>query len=164
MVSRALASTVLGTWRMIFKTKLSDGSRVENFSVATWIKRRVARATVPILMTILIAPGFTAAAATAHVTTRGSIFDPLEVTINAGDTVEWDQNDITEHTVTSLDNLFDSGDLESDETFSYTFNTAGTYGYYCVIHGFGMSGSIIVSEAAPNTPPNTPVNQSPADA
>ena len=55
------------------------------------------------------------------------------------------------------------GDLESDETFSYTFNTPGTYGYYCVIHGYGMSGTIVVSEAAPNTPPTTPANVSPAN-
>src|SRR3954469_1109573 len=72
----------------------------------------------------------TSRAAIPIVTTRGSVFDPIEVDINTGDKVEWDQNDVTEHTVTSdatLDDgitpLFNSGDLETDESFTYTFNT-----------------------------------------
>jgi plastocyanin len=112
----------------------------------------------------------TSRAAISIVTTRGSVFDPIEVDINAGDKVEWDQNDVTEHTVTSdatLDDgttpLFNSGDLETDESFTYTFNTPGTYPYYCVIHGHGMSGTVVVSAAAPDNPPVTPANVSPAN-
>ena len=96
---------------MKFSTQLSDHNPVENFFLAKWFKRRAPRlrTTISLLAIVLATHSVTATAATAHVTTRGSIFDPLEVDINAGDTVQWDQNDITEHTVTSLDNLFDSG-------------------------------------------------------
>ena len=112
----------------------------------------------------MITPSLNAnAAVTAHVTTRGSVFDPLEVTVNAGDTVQWDQNDITEHTVTSLDGLFDSLDMEPDDIFTYEFDTPGDYGYYCTIHGYGMSGVIHVVAGAPNTPPAAPANVSPTN-
>jgi plastocyanin len=109
-------------------------------------------------------------AATAHVGMAGSIFDPIEVDINAGDAVLWENNDITEHTVTSdgtlgdgITPLFDSNDLESDTQFTNTFSTPGTYTYYCRIHGHGMSGTVVVSAAAPDNPPVTPLNVSPAN-
>jgi hypothetical protein len=94
---------------------------------------------------------------------RGSVFDPNEIHLHAGDTVLWINDDITEHTVTSLDGLFDSSDMETDQQFSYTFNTPGTFGYYCLIHGFGMGGTVFVEQAAPNAAPVKPVNQTPSD-
>jgi plastocyanin len=104
-------------------------------------------------------------ATTYHVGMAGSVFDPIEVDINAGDTVEWNNNDITEHTVTAdatladgITPLFDSNDLETDSKFTYTFNTPATYTYFCRIHGHGMSGTVVVSAAAPDNPPVTPVN------
>jgi plastocyanin len=116
-------------------------------------------------------------AATYRVTTSGSVFDPIEVDINAGETILWENNDATEHTVTAdatLDDgvipIFDSGDIpteDGDDTsaskFTVTFNTPGTNTYYCRIHGHGMSGVIVVSAAAPDNPPVTPANLSPAN-
>jgi plastocyanin len=102
-------------------------------------------------------------AATFTVGMRGSVFDPIELTIHAGDTVLWINDDITEHTVNSLDGLFDSSDMSTDDQFSYKFAAAGDFGYYCVIHGFGMGGTVHVSPAAANNPPAKPVNQAPAD-
>ena len=109
-------------------------------------------------------------AATYHVGMAGSVFDPIEVDINAGDTILWEDNDITEHTVTAdttledgVTPIFDSGDLETEQQFTYTFDTPGSYSYYCRIHGHGMSGTIVVAVAAPDNPPVTPINQSPAN-
>jgi plastocyanin len=112
----------------------------------------------------------TSGAATNVVTMAGSIFEPLEVDCSAGDTIDWYQNDITEHTVTSdatledgVTPVFNSSDLETEQHYYRRFDTPGTYSYYCLIHGHGMSGTIVVSAAAPDNPPVTPANVSPAN-
>jgi plastocyanin len=128
-----------------------------------WISNLRRALCLLLFLCLILSPATLTADITAHIGTRGSVFDPLEVTINAGETVEWDQNDITEHTVTSNDGLFDSSDLEPDSIFTYQFSTPGDYPYYCTIHGFGMSGVVHVVAAAPNTPPTTPVNVAPAN-
>lgn len=116
-----------------------------------------------IIATVLVIFTSNARGATFTVGMRGSVFDPIELTINAGDTVLWINDDITEHTVTSLDGLFDSSDMSTDDQFSYKFNTVGDFGYYCVIHGFGMGGTVHVMAASANVSPDKPANKAPAD-
>ncbi len=71
-------------------------------------------------------------------------FAPADLTISAGQTVVWTNSDSTTHTVTSDDGTtFDSGNLNNGDTFSYTFNTPGTYSYHCSIHPF-MTGTVTV--------------------
>src|SRR4030042_3166627 len=75
-------------------------------------------------------------------------FNPDMVTIKQGTTVTWVNKDGVTHTVTSgvRDNesgLFDSGNINSGATFSYTFNEKGTFDYFCVPHS-GMDGTIVV--------------------
>lgn len=71
-------------------------------------------------------------------------FIPTTIEINAGDTVVWENRDTARHTVTS-----DSGDemnsrlLGKGERYSHTFNTAGTYSYYCASHPY-MKGKVVV--------------------
>jgi plastocyanin len=65
---------------------------------------------------------------------QGMAFSPSSITVSAGTTVTWTNKDAIAHTVTSLTNLFNSGNLNSGGTFSYTFATAGSYSYYCSIH------------------------------
>jgi plastocyanin len=65
-----------------------------------------------------------------------------------GTTVTWTNEDNVPHTVMSgtRDNpsdLFDSGNVEPGEVFTYTFDEAGTYDYFCSIHP-GMNGTVIV--------------------
>jgi plastocyanin len=53
------------------------------------------------------------------------------------------------HTVTSgtpgnADGLFNSGNLSGGGTFSYAFDTPGTYDYYCIPHAPNMNGSVVV--------------------
>lgn len=76
-------------------------------------------------------------------------FSPNTLTISAGTTVKWTNKDGITHTVTSglpgaPDAIFDSGNLGNGSTFSYTFNTKGTFKYYCKIHGAMMTGSVTV--------------------
>ena len=60
---------------------------------------------------------------------------PGTITIAAGTTVTWTNNDDVPHVVTSDDNkIFKSKALDTDDRFSYTFTKPGTYNYYCAIH------------------------------
>jgi len=71
---------------------------------------------------------------------------PLGLDCDLGTTVTWTNDDSTSHTVTFTDiSGVDSGTLTRGQTFSYTFTTAGTFHYYCRIHGASvMSGTVTV--------------------
>ena len=84
-----------------------------------------------------------AAAADGGVTIADFAFDPGDLTVSAGDTVTWTNDDGTEHTVTSDDDAFDSGDISGGDTFEQTFDEAGEFAYHCSIHS-QMSGTITV--------------------
>lgn len=72
-------------------------------------------------------------------------FGPLSLSVKAGTTVTWKNNDGFAHTVTSNDGTsFNSGTLAGGASFSYTTTTAGTYNYHCNIHS-GMTGTLIVT-------------------
>jgi plastocyanin len=75
-------------------------------------------------------------------------YDPQDLTVEVGYTVTWTNNDTVAHTVTAgtPDNPtgeFDSGTIQPGETFSYTFDQAGTFDYYCTLHP-DMTGSVTV--------------------
>ena len=79
-------------------------------------------------------------------------YDPEELTVPAGTTVQWIHDDTVIHTVTSgesdgtrgiPDGTFDSGNMANGDTFSFTFDRAGEYPYYCTPHPW-MIGTIIV--------------------
>jgi plastocyanin len=85
-------------------------------------------------------------------------FNPDPVTINVGDTIHWVWQ-ASNHSTTSVKGdpeTWDSGVHNTGFTFDHTFNTSGTYPYYCSIHGFdngdgtagGMSGTIIVNSSS----------------
>jgi len=77
-------------------------------------------------------------------------FIPAEVTVNVGETVTWSNDDSAAHTVTSgtptggPDGTFDSSLFMADTTFSYTFDNAGEYNYFCMVHPW-MTGKIQVN-------------------
>jgi len=71
-------------------------------------------------------------------------FGPANITIPAGTTVTWTNNDDVPHVVTSDDNkMFKSKALDTDDRFSFTFTKPGTYNYYCAIHP-KMTARIVV--------------------
>jgi plastocyanin len=76
-------------------------------------------------------------------------FVPAMTTLTAGTPLTWQNDGIEEHTITADDNAYDSGSLDPGQTFALTFDTPGTYAYYCSIHGGpggqGMAGIIVVS-------------------
>ena len=84
---------------------------------------------------------------TADVAEQNIAFVPQTITVTAGTTVTWTNDDQVQHTVTWDDRSVDSGLMSQGETFQYTFDTPGTYGYYCIPHGSpgsGMHGTVIV--------------------
>lgn len=70
-------------------------------------------------------------------------FGPPELTVAAGTTITWTNRDDIPHTVVSPDKVFKSKVLDTDETFSFTFDKAGTYPYFCSIHP-KMTGKVVV--------------------
>lgn len=109
-----------------------------------------------------VRPGVdTARAATVGVSAANYGFTPKDITITAGDTVEWNFSG-DDHNVTSVTgDTLDSGTKSSGESYSFVFNTAGTYDYYCTFHGTttgtGMVGSVIVTGAATATSTSTAI-------
>jgi plastocyanin len=85
----------------------------------------------------------------ASVSMSGGSFDPQELTVKAGTTVVWTNTASNAHTVTADDGSFDSGNMNANDTFQFTFTTPGTYPYYCAYHGgpggAGMAGTVIVT-------------------
>jgi len=77
-------------------------------------------------------------------------FIPAEVSVSVGETVTWSNDDSAAHTVTSgipsegPDGIFDSSLFMADTTFEHTFDEAGEYDYFCMVHPW-MTGKIQVS-------------------
>lgn len=70
-------------------------------------------------------------------------FSPATVTVKAGDTVTWTNNDSVEHSATADDSSFDTGLIGPGKSGTFTFAKAGTYTYHCQVHPT-MKGTIIV--------------------
>ena len=85
-----------------------------------------------------------AAAEPNTVTIDNFAFGPSPLTVAVGTTVTWVNHDEEPHTVVNPGNkLFKSGALDTDDKFTFTFDKAGTYQYFCSIHPY-MTGTVIV--------------------
>jgi amicyanin len=95
-----------------------------------------------VLVMLLAVPH--AFAADAQIKIANFTFDPPTLTIKAGTTVTWINADDIPHVVSEKDGKFRSGALDTDDSFSQSFTTAGTIEYFCAIHPH-MTGKIIVT-------------------
>lgn len=86
-----------------------------------------------------------------NVNIRNFAFMPDTLTVSVNTTITWTNLDSAPHTVTSDDNLFDSGNLSQGATFSRTFTTPGTFTYHCSIHPF-MTAKVVVQGTQPPPP------------
>jgi plastocyanin len=86
---------------------------------------------------------------------RDMSFNSSQLTIRLGQTVVWRNDDDEPHTATSGSCPggvcapmpgWDSGILNPGQSFSHTFTAAGTFPYYCQIHGAMMQGTINVTQ------------------
>jgi plastocyanin len=87
----------------------------------------------------------------------GKAFAPADLHVLVGDTVQWQNGDSTNHTVTANDGSFDSGYLSPGTTFSLVFPKLGHYEYHCTIHRF-MRGVVTVVPVALEGPGQTVVS------
>ena len=105
--------------------------------------------------------------------TDNLVFDPDSITVSVGDTVTWENVGSVGHTVTAYGDQIpdgasyfasggfdseqaardaytvgdpDSGDVPGGESYEHTFETAGTYEYFCIPHESSMVGTVEVQE------------------
>jgi plastocyanin len=120
------------------------------------------RPTVAIAVLILAACGGGAAPATTapgaapaggasagEVTVQGFAFKPQTVEVKTGAKVTWTNQDGAPHTTTSgtpgaKDGKWEGQLAGSGGSFSFTFAQAGSFPYFCAIHGASMTGTVVV--------------------
>lgn len=102
---------------------------------------------------IYTTPPTTPVPGSAQVVMRNLAFSPSTMTIRVGQTVVWRNDDSAPHTTTSGSCSgqtctpmpgWDSGTLNFGQSFSHTFSAAGTFTYYCRVHGAMMQGTVVV--------------------
>jgi plastocyanin len=93
-------------------------------------------------------PGFAQSApAAGAVSIDNFTFTPQTLTVRAGTTVTWTNKDDIPHGIAATGNGFTrSKALDTDDSYSFTFTTPGTYKYFCYIHPH-MVGTIVVEAA-----------------
>jgi plastocyanin len=77
------------------------------------------------------------------VTIDNFTFSPAELTVATGTTITWVNHDDIPHSVVENDKKFRSKALDTDDSYSFTFTTAGTFQYFCGLHPH-MVGKVIV--------------------
>ncbi|MBV8599942.1 MAG: cupredoxin family copper-binding protein [Candidatus Eremiobacteraeota bacterium] len=103
---------------------------------------------IALLLTALLAQASASSppakpAAVVHL--RDFKFVPATVHVKPGDTVEWINDDADAHTVDSVTKAFDSGGLDTHESWAHVFKTAGSFAYFCDLHPY-MKGVVIVEK------------------
>ncbi len=81
----------------------------------------------------------------ASVSIQNYAFAPDTLRVQAGTTVTWTNTDAVTHTVTALNNDWNSGNVAPGTMYKYTFPAAGTFSYHCTIHSMMKPGVVIVS-------------------
>jgi amicyanin len=95
------------------------------------------------LVGALLAFGAVAAEEANSVTIDNFSFTSPELTVAVGTTVKWVNHDDIPHNVVATNKAFRSKPLDTDDSYSFTFASAGTYDYFCGLHP-KMQGKIIV--------------------
>jgi plastocyanin len=122
--------------------------RISQFRSAT-ARFAVSRALVVAILLGPVVGAMTAVGAVAAqdatnvITIDNFTFTPPELTVAVGTTVKWVNHDDIPHLVVNKDKAFRSKALDTDDSFSYTFASAGTFDYFCALHP-QMVGKVIV--------------------
>ena len=97
----------------------------------------------PILGAMLAFGAVAAQDATNVITIDNFTFSPKELTVALGTTVKWVNHDDIPHTVVEKKTTFRSKALDTDDSYSFTFTSAGEFDYFCGLHPH-MVGKVIV--------------------
>ncbi len=98
---------------------------------------------VAVFTTAAALPAASAQAANTEVLIDQFTFTPQRITVKAGATVTWTNEDDVPHTIASSSKFFKSKALDTGDKFSFTFTTPGTYEYFCSLHPH-MTGAVVV--------------------
>jgi plastocyanin len=77
------------------------------------------------------------------VTIDNFTFSPKDLTVAVGTTVKWVNHDDIPHTVVEKNTTFRSKALDTDDSYSFTFTSAGSFDYFCGLHPH-MVGKVVV--------------------
>lgn len=147
IVSRPLSLITFACWGVvIFIVGFLHGREMSN--LATGAPEAVTRESAPLAQTAATAPAPAQThenpAGITQVTIRLFKFSPETIEVTTGETVEWANDDLTPHTVTSRGaRELNSGTIDAGSSWRHTFTQAGTFPYYCTFHP-EMKGTIIV--------------------
>lgn len=104
-------------------------------------------ATATMLAAVVIPTAAQNAAPGSAVSIDNFTFTPPSLTVKAGTTVTWTNKDDIPHGIAAANNEFKrSKALDTDDSFSFTFTTPGSYKYFCYLHPH-MTGTIVVEAA-----------------
>ncbi len=121
-----------------------DGARAED-GMHTMEKEKTGMSSGPQTVTVDIPSGTSVPGCEE----ANECFTPADVTINAGDAVEWVNVDTAAHTVTAgtpadvMAEVFDSSLIMGSASFAHTFDNVGSYDYFCMVHPW-MAGTVQV--------------------
>ena len=88
-------------------------------------------------------PTVQAAASAVAVKIDNFSFGPQSIAVSPGTKVTWTNRDDIPHTVMSTEGVFKSKVMDTDESFSFTFDKPGSYPYFCSVHP-KMTGTVVV--------------------
>ena len=97
----------------------------------------------PMIGAMLAFGAIAAQDATNVITIDNFTFSPKELTVAVGTTVKWVNHDDIPHTIVEKKTTFRSKALDTDDSYSFTFTSAGTFDYFCGLHPH-MVGQVIV--------------------
>ena len=80
-----------------------------------------------------------------HPIMQNYTYQPANIQVRVGTTVTWTNQDSVPHSVTFKNGMKDNGLFTQGQSFSYTFNTPGTYQYYCTVHPYMVATVTVVS-------------------
>ncbi len=100
------------------------------------------------MLAAVVLPGWAQnSAAAGAISIDNFTFTPQTLTVKTGTTVTWTNKDDIPHGIASDNNAFArSKALDTDDSFSFTFTTPGTYHYFCYVHPH-MTGTVVVEAA-----------------
>ena len=98
------------------------------------------------LAALIVLPG-QAQNAPVAVSIDNFTFNPQKLTVKAGTTVTWTNMDDIPHAIAAVSKQFKSKTLDTDDAYSFTFTTPGSYEYFCSLHPH-MTGTVVVEAAA----------------
>ncbi len=140
-------------------TGISPGKEITITAIYRDPSGSVSRAVASVEVSAVVIP---ITLAEQKISLKGSNFSPKILSVPVGTKITWTNDDSMPHTVDSDTGAFASGTLNPGQAFPKTFDTTGTFPYFCQFHGskngIGMSGTITVTPAGSPTIPTSSVS------